>query len=42
MDLADRLTKAKSLLIAGEDESEIPNVIGYQDVQRQWERSRDT
>ncbi|MFF3006623.1 RNA-directed DNA polymerase [Kitasatospora sp. NPDC057940] len=38
MDLRDRLTKAKDLLIAGEDESEVPDVIGYQDVQHQWER----
>ncbi|MBU5946703.1 RNA-directed DNA polymerase [Streptomyces sp. PAM3C] len=37
MDLRDRLTKAKDLLIAGEDESEVPDVIGYQDVQHQWE-----
>jgi hypothetical protein len=38
VDLHDRLTKAKELLIAGEDESEVPDVIGYQDVKHQWER----
>ncbi|MGN9760604.1 reverse transcriptase domain-containing protein [Streptomyces sp. SD31] len=38
MDLPNRLTKAKDLLIAGEHQSEVPDVIGYQDVQHQWER----
>ncbi|MGW2601356.1 hypothetical protein [Streptomyces klenkii] len=38
MDLSRRLTKAKDLLLAGEDESEVPDVIGYQDVRHQWER----
>ncbi|MFK0291104.1 RNA-directed DNA polymerase [Streptomyces sp. NPDC090442] len=38
MDLSGRLTKAKDLLIAGENESEVPDVIGYQDVRHQWER----
>ncbi|MYS18348.1 RNA-directed DNA polymerase [Streptomyces sp. SID4982] len=38
MDLPNRLTKAKELLIAGEHQSEVPDVIGYQDVQHQWER----
>jgi hypothetical protein len=38
VDLSSRLTKAKDLLIAGEAESEVPDVIGYQDVRHQWER----
>ncbi|GGS80900.1 hypothetical protein GCM10010222_22750 [Streptomyces tanashiensis] len=38
VDLSGRLTKAKDLLIAGEAESEVPDVIGYQDVWHQWER----
>ncbi|MFI2415801.1 RNA-directed DNA polymerase [Streptomyces sp. NPDC018947] len=38
MSLADRLSKAKDLLIGDEPFAELPDVIGYQDIVHQWDR----
>ncbi|MEU1707539.1 RNA-directed DNA polymerase [Streptomyces sp. NPDC005706] len=38
MNLTDRLSKAKDLLIGDEPFAELPDVIGYQDIVHQWDR----
>jgi hypothetical protein len=38
VNLADRLSKAKDLLIDDEPFANLPDVIGYQDIVHQWDR----